>query len=144
MCRNLREILNLNTLTIHFCLAKTTLAGLEPTRDRPNRFLVGRLNNSATVSLHPLTAVLQCPGHLSHISTTSGIYVCKSRVKSQEPCLLLHNYPSIKIVTSLDGNISQVMKALCPYWCFSSNARYSSPSSSSCSSLTNNAAWHFS
>lgn len=30
----------------------STLAGLEPTRDRPNRFLVGRLNHSATVSFH--------------------------------------------------------------------------------------------
>jgi hypothetical protein len=29
---------------------KTTLAGLEPTRDKPNRFLVDRLNHSATVS----------------------------------------------------------------------------------------------
>ena len=28
----------------------TTPAGLEPTRDKPNRFLVGRLNRSATVS----------------------------------------------------------------------------------------------
>ena len=28
----------------------TTLAGLEPTRDKPNRFLVDRLNRSATVS----------------------------------------------------------------------------------------------
>ena len=27
-----------------------TLAGLEPTRDKPNRFLVDRLNRSATVS----------------------------------------------------------------------------------------------
>ena len=27
-----------------------TLAGLEPTRDKPNRFLVDRLNHSATVS----------------------------------------------------------------------------------------------
>ena len=29
---------------------KSTLAGLEPTRENPNRFLVGRLNHSATVS----------------------------------------------------------------------------------------------
>ena len=29
---------------------ETTLAGLEPTRDKPNRFLVDRLNHSATVS----------------------------------------------------------------------------------------------
>jgi hypothetical protein len=28
----------------------TTPAGLEPTRDKPNRFLVDRLNRSATVS----------------------------------------------------------------------------------------------
>ena len=28
----------------------TTLAGLEPTRDKPNRFLVDRLNRSATAS----------------------------------------------------------------------------------------------
>ena len=34
----------------------TTLAGLEPTRDRPNRFLVGRLNHSATVSFLVLCA----------------------------------------------------------------------------------------
>jgi hypothetical protein len=30
-------------------VTKTTLAGLEPTRDKPNRFLVDRLNRSATV-----------------------------------------------------------------------------------------------
>ena len=29
----------------------STPAGLEPTRDKPNRFLVDRLNRSATVSL---------------------------------------------------------------------------------------------
>ena len=29
---------------------ESTLAGLEPTRDKPNRFLVDRLNHSATVS----------------------------------------------------------------------------------------------
>ncbi len=29
---------------------KATPAGLEPTRDKPNRFLVDRLNRSATVS----------------------------------------------------------------------------------------------
>ena len=31
-------------------MEKTTPAGLEPTRDKPNRFLVDRLNRSATVS----------------------------------------------------------------------------------------------
>ena len=30
------------------------VAGLEPTRDKPNRFLVDRLNHSATVSLDEL------------------------------------------------------------------------------------------
>ena len=29
---------------------ESTLVGLEPTRDKPNRFLVDRLNHSATVS----------------------------------------------------------------------------------------------
>ena len=33
----------------------STLAGLEPTRDKPNRFLVDRLNRSATVSLSMYT-----------------------------------------------------------------------------------------
>ena len=31
-------------------IKKTTPAGLEPTRDKPNRFLVDRLNRSATAS----------------------------------------------------------------------------------------------
>ena len=30
---------------------ESTLAGLEPTRDKPNRFLVDRLNHSAKVSV---------------------------------------------------------------------------------------------
>ena len=30
---------------------QSTPAGLEPTRDKPNRFLVDRLNHSATVSV---------------------------------------------------------------------------------------------
>ena len=34
-----------------------TLAGLEPTRDKPNRFLVDRLNRSATVSLYDLMII---------------------------------------------------------------------------------------
>ena len=35
---------------MHAKCKRSTPAGLEPTRDKPNRFLVDRLNRSATVS----------------------------------------------------------------------------------------------
>lgn len=57
-CENARAKMNaskkrnqvLTIMTVRSNIKVTTLAGFEPTRDKPNRFLVGRLNHSAIVS----------------------------------------------------------------------------------------------